>query len=87
MQRILNPIGESSTPPRIARARGRPAWEGDDSGAALLDEAGFTRDPFAQPESESEFDQHVAWWAASWRLWAGLLPVLCNPLNLALSGL
>ena len=61
VQRILNHIGEPSTPPRIAPARGPPQWEEDDSGANFLDEERFTGDPLAQPEPEYEFDQRVSW--------------------------
>ena len=58
---ILEQIGEPSTPPRIASARGPPEWEGDDSGASFLDEEEFTGDPLAQPEPEYAFDQRMTW--------------------------
>jgi len=61
VQRILNHIGEPSTPPRIAPARGPPQWEEDDSGAVFLDEQRFCGDPLAQPEPEYQFDQRVTW--------------------------
>lgn len=62
MRAILEPIGEPSTPPQIASAGGPPEWEGDDSGAAFLDEEGLTGDPLAQPEPEYAFDQRVTSW-------------------------
>jgi hypothetical protein len=37
VQRILDHIGESATPPRIALARGRPLWDEDDSEAIFLE--------------------------------------------------
>jgi hypothetical protein len=57
VQRILNHIGESATPPRIAPARGPPLWDEDDCEAIFLDEQRFTGDPLAQPEPEYELDQ------------------------------
>jgi len=61
VQRILNHIGESAIPPRIAPARGPPLWDEDDSKAIFLDEERFTGDPLAQPEPEDEFDQCLSW--------------------------
>ena len=52
VQRILKHIGEPSTPPRIAPARGPPLWEEDDCEAIFLDEERFTGDPLVQPEPE-----------------------------------
>ena len=58
---ILEHIDESSTPLRIAPARGPPQWEEDDSGTIFLDEERFSGDPLAQAEPEYEFDQRVTW--------------------------
>jgi hypothetical protein len=61
VQRILDHVGEPSTPPRIAPARGPPPWEEDDSGTVFLDEDGFASEPLVQPEPEYEFDQRITW--------------------------
>ena len=61
VQRILSHIGEPTTPPRTAPARGPPSWEEADSGTIILDEQRFAGDPLAQPEREYEFDQRVNW--------------------------
>jgi hypothetical protein len=61
VQRILNHIGEPSTPPTIAPARGPPQWEEDDPGTIFLDEQRFCCDPLAQPEPDYEFDQRLTW--------------------------
>ena len=55
VQRILTHIGEPAEPPRIAPARGPPAW--DDS----LVEAAPDWDTLAQPQPEYAFDQQVQW--------------------------
>ena len=58
VRKILDHIGESSQPPRIAPARGPPLWEL----AAASARAG--NDPewdTAEPAPEIEFDQSVAW--------------------------
>jgi hypothetical protein len=56
--KILNHIGESTQPPRIAPALVPPLWE-----AAVAAEA--RNDPqwdsSAQPAPEIEFDQRIAW--------------------------
>jgi hypothetical protein len=56
---ILDPIGESAAPPRIAPARGPPSWEEDDCGAILVDDRHFSADPLAQSEPEYELDQRI----------------------------
>jgi hypothetical protein len=61
VQRILSHIGESTTRPPIAPARGPPSWEEEGCGAIFLDEERFPGDPLAQPEPEYEFDQRVTW--------------------------
>jgi hypothetical protein len=59
VRKILDHIGESTQPPRIAPARGPPLWEA----AKASEQAG--NDPLwdmsAQPEPEFEFDQRIAW--------------------------
>ena len=58
VRKILDHIGEPALPPRIAPARGPPLWE-----AATASE--HANDPewdmSAQPVSEFEFDQSIAW--------------------------
>jgi hypothetical protein len=56
VKKILEHIGESSQPPRIAPARGPPLWEAAES-------AGNDPqwDASAQPAPEIEFDQRIAW--------------------------
>lgn len=59
VRRILDHIGESAIPPKIAPARGPPLWE------SMADFGQAENDPQwespAQPEPEFEFDQRVAW--------------------------
>jgi hypothetical protein len=58
VRKILEHIGESSQPPRIAPARGPPLWEL----AADFAQAGNDHEwVIAEPEPEIEFDQSVAW--------------------------
>jgi len=54
VRRILNHIGEPAQPPRIAPARGPPAWEAEAEPLRLPD-------PIAQPEPDFQFDQTVSW--------------------------
>ena len=59
VQKILDHLGESTLPPRIAPARGPPLWE-----AAMAQERagnGPEWDMSAQPAPEFEFDQRIAW--------------------------
>jgi hypothetical protein len=51
---ILEHIGEPADPPRIAPARGPPAWETEAEALQLAD-------PIAQPEPDFQFDQTVSW--------------------------
>ncbi len=55
VRRIFDHIGESSTPPRIAPARGPPEWESE--GQAIQQEwaSGL------KPEPEHEYDQRISW--------------------------
>ena len=55
---ILDHIGESTQPPRIAPARGPPLWE---AAAAEQVENDHRWGSAAQSAPESEFDQRVAW--------------------------
>ncbi len=59
VRKILDHIGESTQPPRIAAARGPPLWEG----AATSEQA--PNDPrwdwSAQPAPQIEFDQRITW--------------------------
>ncbi len=58
VRKILEHIGESSQPPRIAPARGPPLWEL----AANFAQAGSDHEwVIVEPEPEIEFDQSVAW--------------------------
>jgi hypothetical protein len=61
VQRILDPIGESAAPPRIAPARGLPPWEEDDGGAIFVDDRHVSADPLAHSEPEYELDQRITW--------------------------
>ncbi len=54
VQKILTALGESTLPPRLAKARGPPLWE---MAGVEPDEI----DPQAQPAPDYEFDQRVAW--------------------------
>ena len=59
VKKILDHIGESTQPPRIAAACGPPLWEAAaDAGQARNDPQW---DSSAQPEPEIEFDQRIAW--------------------------
>lgn len=59
VRKILDHIGESTQPPRIAPARGPPLWEA----AMALEQAGNDPewDMSAQLVPEFEFDQRIAW--------------------------
>jgi hypothetical protein len=54
IERILTHLGEPAAPPRIAPARGPPAW--DDLLASLPD-----WDALAQPAPAFELDQRLSW--------------------------
>ena len=58
VKKILDHIGESTQPPRIAPARGPPLWE---AAAAEQVENDHRWGSAAQSAPESEFDQRVAW--------------------------
>jgi hypothetical protein len=57
--KILNHIGESTQPPRIAPARGPPLWEA--AAAAEQAENDPQWDSSAHPAPEIDFDQRIAW--------------------------
>jgi len=48
-------LGEPISPPRLMPARGPLLWQMQDSGSDAID-------PQAQPASDYEFDQRIAWW-------------------------
>ena len=59
VRKILDHLGASTQPPRIAPARGPPLWE-----AAMAQEQvgnDLEWDMSAQPVPEFEFDQSIAW--------------------------
>ena len=58
VKKILDHIGESTQPPRIAPARGPPRWEAAAAAEARNDPQW---DSSAQPAPEIEFDQRIAW--------------------------
>ena len=54
IREILGHLGEPTSPPRLAQARGPPLWAMPDAALGALD-------PQAQPVPEYEFDQRSAW--------------------------
>ena len=56
MREILSHLGEPTSPPPIAPARGPPPWEVADADA---EQGEF--DPQAQPAPDYQFDQRIAW--------------------------
>ena len=54
MHEILAYLGEPTSPPRLAPARGPPLWERVDAGQGECD-------PQGQPAPDYEFDQRIAW--------------------------
>ena len=54
VREILTYLGEPTSPPRMAPARGPPLWEMADAGQGQFD-------PNAQPAPDYEFDQRIAW--------------------------
>jgi hypothetical protein len=51
---ILSHLGEPTSPPPIAPARGPPLWE-------ITDAEQGEFDPPAQPAPDYQFDQRIAW--------------------------
>ncbi len=58
VRKILDHIGESAQPPRIAPAHGPPLWELVEASARAGND---TKWDTAEPAPEIEFDQRVAW--------------------------
>ena len=58
VRKILEHVGEPSTPPRIAPARGPPEWAGD---GGIEQDNPFYDAAVAQAEPEYEFNQRVSW--------------------------
>ncbi len=54
VREILSHLGEPTSPPPIAPARGPPLWE-------MADAEQGEFDPQAQPAPDYEFDQRIAW--------------------------
>ena len=54
VRQILAHLGEPTSPPRLAPARGPPLWDMPDA-----EQRGF--DPQAQPAPDYEFDQRIGW--------------------------
>ena len=54
VQKILVHLGEPTSAPRLAKARGPPLWE-------MQDAATGETDSQVQPEPDYQFDQRVAW--------------------------
>jgi len=58
VKKILDHIGESTQPPKIASARGPPLWEAAGANAAGNEPQWNSS---AQPAPEIEFDQRIVW--------------------------
>lgn len=54
VREILTHLGEPTSTPRMAPARGPPLWEAVMAGQS-------SNDPLAQPEPAYEFDPRIAW--------------------------
>ena len=61
VKKILDHIGESTQPPRIAPARGPPLWEAAAAEQAENDPQWAQWDWSAQRAPETAFDQRIAW--------------------------
>jgi len=59
VRKILDHIGESAQPPRIAPARGPPLWEAARASEQACNDPQW--DMSAQPAPEFEFDQRIVW--------------------------
>jgi hypothetical protein len=60
VRKILEHLGESSTPPNVAPARGPPLWELELAQAPRQADEYPQWDSIPQPEP-AEFDQRAAW--------------------------
>ena len=58
VRKILDHLGESTLPPRIAPARGPPLWDLSMASEHVYDPEW---DMSAQPEPVFEFDQSIVW--------------------------
>ena len=58
VKKILDHLGESTVPPRIAPARGPPLWKLSAASAQTGNDPEWGT---AEPAPEIEFDQSVAW--------------------------
>jgi hypothetical protein len=58
---ILDHLGEPSSPPAVAPARGPPLWEMAQTEPGASDPWASQFDPQAQPAPEHQFDQRIAW--------------------------
>ena len=54
VQKILVHVGEPTSAPRLAKARGPSRWEMQDAATGATDSQ-------VQPEPDYEFDQRLAW--------------------------
>lgn len=61
VRQILAHLGEPTSPPRMAPARGPPLWEMPDAEPGKRDPRASQFDPQAQPAPDYEFDQRIAW--------------------------
>lgn len=59
MRKVLDHIGESTQPPRVAPARGPPLWEVAKASEQVGNDPQW--DMSAQPAPEFEFDHRIAW--------------------------
>ncbi|MDI6747851.1 MAG: hypothetical protein QMD17_11975 [Rhodocyclaceae bacterium] len=59
VKKILDHIGESTRPPRIAPARGAPLWEMATAAEQAENDQRWVQ--AAQPGPGVEFDQRIAW--------------------------
>ena len=59
VRQILAHLGEATSPPRLAPARGPPLWEMPLGRCRMPGQRGF--DPQAQPAPDYEFDQRITW--------------------------
>jgi len=65
LHKILNHLGESTQPPKIAQARGPPLWEAANAVEQAAEKLGNAEqaqwDLPTPPESPIEFDQRIGW--------------------------
>jgi len=61
IRKILDYIGESSTPPKISQARGPPLWDAGEAAQRKVFDAGPARAIEQQIGPAVQFDQSVNW--------------------------